>query len=62
MECSPDDLLHKGQHQLRAAQSNACILNGPAWGPGYGLLTPDLSLKKIPDTPSLLQALTLFLE
>ncbi len=30
--------------QIEEARTNACVVNGPAYGPGFGLLTPDGSL------------------
>jgi len=39
--------------QIRAARTDACVLNGPAYGPGFGLLAADDSLRHFPDKASL---------
>jgi phosphopantothenoylcysteine synthetase/decarboxylase len=39
--------------QIRAARTDACILNGAAYGPGFGLLSPDNTLDHFPDKRSL---------
>lgn len=35
------DALTAGQRQIQECQTAACVVNGPAYGPGFGLLTPD---------------------
>lgn len=42
-ECDGDhsDALAAGQRQIQECHTAACVVNGPAYGPGFGLLTPD---------------------
>jgi len=35
----PSEAETKARHQLQECQTNACVLNGPACGPGYTLIT-----------------------
>ncbi|MCK9588422.1 MAG: phosphopantothenoylcysteine decarboxylase [Terrimicrobiaceae bacterium] len=39
--------------QIRAARTDACVINGAAYGPGFGLLAPDDSLRHFPDKAAL---------
>lgn len=34
-----NDALERGARQMRDCQTNACVVNGPAYGEGFGLLT-----------------------
>jgi phosphopantothenate---cysteine ligase (CTP) len=36
LDGSPADLVGKGVQQIRAYETNACIVNGSAFGPGFG--------------------------
>jgi phosphopantothenoylcysteine synthetase/decarboxylase len=37
-----DDALAMGRHQIAKNNTDACVVNGPAYGQGLGLLEPDL--------------------
>ena len=39
--------------QIREARTNACVVNGSAYGPGFGLLLPDDRIQHFPDKPAL---------
>ena len=39
--------------QIREARADACVLNGSAYGPGFGLLAPDGSLQHFSDKAAL---------
>ncbi|MEI8311859.1 MAG: phosphopantothenoylcysteine decarboxylase [Verrucomicrobiota bacterium] len=39
--------------QIIEARTDACVVNGSAYGPGFGLLTPDSRLQHFPDKPAL---------
>jgi phosphopantothenoylcysteine synthetase/decarboxylase len=39
--------------QIREARTDACVVNGSAYGPGFGLLAPDSSLLHFPDKAGL---------
>jgi len=41
VEGTREDVVHLGRSQLAECRSEACVLNGPAYGRGFGLLTPD---------------------
>jgi len=43
--------------QIRENNLSACVVNGTAYGPGFGVLTPDGSLRPLPDKPSLCEHL-----
>lgn len=38
---SPADVRDRGMEQLAACGTDYCVLNGPAYGPGFGLLSPN---------------------
>lgn len=41
---SPEDVRVRGMEQLAACRTDYCVLNGPAYGPGFGVLSPDGSV------------------
>ncbi|MEI6070249.1 MAG: phosphopantothenoylcysteine decarboxylase [Verrucomicrobiae bacterium] len=45
--------LARAAAQIRVARTDACVLNGPAYGPGFGLLAADDSLRHFPDKAAL---------
>jgi len=47
-----------GERQLRESRSDAVVLNGAAYGPGFGLLLPDGELLHSPTKQDLVQVLT----
>jgi phosphopantothenoylcysteine decarboxylase/phosphopantothenate--cysteine ligase len=47
--------------QLRACRTDACVLNGPAYGPGFGLCTAAGATEDLPDRPALFAALEVLL-
>lgn len=55
------EVLGKGQEQIRAYQTDACVVNGAAYGPGYGLLSDGGECVHCPDEASLFEALLLLL-
>lgn len=57
VEGGRSSLLEKAREQMRTAQTNACVVNGPAWGAGFGFARPDGTLNEIPDSTSLGQHL-----
>jgi phosphopantothenoylcysteine decarboxylase/phosphopantothenate--cysteine ligase len=48
--------------QLRACRTNACVLNGPAYGPGFGLCLAGGGAEDLPDRPALFAALEVLLD
>ena len=57
LEGTPEQALAKAQRQLVECQSQACVLNGRAYGPGFGLVTPQGPLLHCPDSAALFAAL-----
>ena len=43
----------RGSAQIREARTDACVVNGAAYGPGFGVLAPDNSLLHFPDKAAL---------
>lgn len=52
-----DHVVGLGHRQLAEANTNLCILNGPGYGFGYGLLTPDGTVVDVRDAAALAAAL-----
>jgi phosphopantothenoylcysteine synthetase/decarboxylase len=49
--------LSAGKKQLLANQTDYCVVNGKAYGPGFGVLTKEGALEHVPDTVNLCQTL-----
>jgi len=47
------DLIRKGLEQIAGCATDACVLNGPAWGEGFGVLSPDGQCEVLSDRPAL---------
>jgi phosphopantothenate---cysteine ligase (CTP) len=47
------DALVAGRAQLAGANTDACVVNGPAYGPGFGLIDSPADPIHFPDKPSL---------
>lgn len=62
LDGSRDELIVKGNTQLQECRSDAVVLNGTAWGEGFGLLLKNGDLIYISDRPSLYTNLSSFLE
>lgn len=45
--------LEKGAAQIRECRTNACVLNGSAYGEGFGILLPNGGLREIEDKSNL---------
>jgi phosphopantothenoylcysteine synthetase/decarboxylase len=52
-----DDALAAAWRQLAEARTDACVLNGRAWGEGFALCEPPGLVSLCPDTPALARAL-----
>ncbi len=53
LDGSRDQAVARAAKQIREARSDACVINGAAYGPGFGVLTPDGSIAHLADKPSL---------
>ena len=51
------EALSKGAVQIRECRTNACVVNGVAFGPGFGILLPDGRLLEEPGKTALAGAL-----
>jgi phosphopantothenoylcysteine decarboxylase/phosphopantothenate--cysteine ligase len=52
-----DDALAAAWRQIRDASTDACVVNGAAWGPGFGLCEPPASVLPCADAADLAGAL-----
>jgi len=52
-EGSRDDVIEKGKSQVAECQTDAVVLNGKAWGEGFGLYHKEGSLISCEDAPAL---------
>lgn len=46
-----------GNNQIRECRTNACVINGPAYGQGFGVVTPDGECAHLQDSKSLFEML-----
>lgn len=61
LEGGPEQALARARRQLLEAQSDACVLNGRAYGPGFALLTPQSPPQPCADQAELFGVLLQFL-
>ncbi len=47
VDCGRPGILAAGASQLLQTREDHCVLNGPAYGPGFGLLTPNQPLEHV---------------
>jgi phosphopantothenate---cysteine ligase (CTP) len=50
-------VLEAARGQLSACRTDACVANGPAYGPGFGLVRPGTEVLHLPERTGLLEAL-----
>jgi len=55
------DAFDKAAQQLRECRTDACVLNGAAYGSGFAICTPDGAAKKCADSAALTQLLAQWL-
>ena len=55
-----EDALSRGRRQLIEARVNACVINGAAYGDGFGLMTGTDSVRHLANTQELFPALERF--
>jgi phosphopantothenate---cysteine ligase (CTP) len=53
MDGTPTDVVAKAERQLQECGTDACVINGSAWGAGFGFVTPGVHVLAIPDKPAL---------
>jgi hypothetical protein len=59
---SRDDAIAKGRDQIRTCHTNACVVNGSAYGDGFGLLGGQGAIRHIKNRGELLTALAVCVE
>lgn len=52
-----DDAVTAGRNQIKACRTNACVVNGPAYGPGFGLVSERERCVHLVDEQTLFAAL-----
>ncbi len=58
---TPAEALAKAERQMRECQTNACVLNGQAYGPGFAFCRPHLPRQECGNKTELVQLLTAWL-
>jgi phosphopantothenoylcysteine decarboxylase/phosphopantothenate--cysteine ligase len=53
LDGTPDDVVAKGRGQLAGSNTDACVVNGAAWGAGFGFIEPGCEPVKLEDKPAL---------
>jgi phosphopantothenoylcysteine synthetase/decarboxylase len=53
LEGTRDDALAKARIQITECGSDACVVNGAAWGAGFGFVEPREETVPVPDKPAL---------
>ena len=56
------EAIEAAERQMREAGTAACVVNGKAFGPGFGVCEPDVDLAVFPDKPRLCAYLSRWLE
>ena len=49
--------IERAQSQIQASRSDACVVNGAAYGDGFGILQPSGEIRHSPDSSALFQDL-----
>ncbi|HOW67661.1 MAG TPA: phosphopantothenoylcysteine decarboxylase [Candidatus Paceibacterota bacterium] len=52
-----DTVIMQARRQIARCRTNACVANGPAYGPGFCLVGSDGSARPLPDAKTLFEAL-----
>jgi phosphopantothenoylcysteine decarboxylase/phosphopantothenate--cysteine ligase len=53
LDGTPDDVVLKAREQLAACRTDACVVNGGAWGPGFGFIVEGCEPVCFCDKPAL---------
>ncbi len=51
------DLVGKAVRQISECKTDGCVVNGPAWGAGFGFVAGDSAVTELPDRPAICQFL-----
>jgi phosphopantothenoylcysteine synthetase/decarboxylase len=58
IEGERNDVVAKAQRQLEECKTDACVVNGAAWGEGFGFITPNSQPTLVPDKNALCEFLS----
>ncbi len=61
LDGSPASALARGWQQIAESRTDVCVVNGRAYGQGFGICLPPNRVERVPDKPSLAQWLTRWL-
>ena len=61
LEGTRENVIAKAERQLVDCKTDACVVNGAAWGDGFGFVTPGNQPTLVPDKTSLCEFLSLWL-
>ena len=53
LDGTPGDVVAKARAQLAVCRTDACVVNGAAWGAGFGLIAPGREPVSLADKPAL---------
>jgi len=62
VEGDRDQALARGRRQLAECRSDVCVVNGPAYGEGYGLIRPGSGLEEVSGVAALYEGLAKLVE
>lgn len=62
MEGGQPEVLSQAERQIAECRTDACVVNGNAYGPGFGLVTGGGNCLHLPDRPALYDALQKFIQ
>ena len=62
VEDSHDAVIASAERQMAECRTDACVANGPAYGPGFGLVTGTENCHHLPDAIALFGALEQFIQ
>ncbi|HPC61753.1 MAG TPA: phosphopantothenoylcysteine decarboxylase [Verrucomicrobiota bacterium] len=57
VEGARDEAVQRALNQIAESRTDACVVNGPAYGPGYGLISPAGNCLHLAGTSELFEAL-----
>lgn len=57
VEGARNNVVQLALNQIAESRTDACVVNGPAYGPGFGLVSPAGNCRHLPGTTELFQAL-----
>jgi phosphopantothenate---cysteine ligase (CTP) len=60
LEGTRPDVIAKAERQLAECNTDACVVNGAAWGDGFGFVTPGSEPTLVPDKTALCEFLSIW--